>query len=210
MRSRSFWARQPPTTICMSGRRCLSALSWPRLPYSLLSAFSRMQQVLSTTTSAASTDAARSSPSASSRPAMRSESCSFIWHPKVRTKYVRVTTGKVRRAGTDRPASFVDPAFGLRRWAFGPSALGSRPGPSALGLRPLRSSGPDRRSRASTLGRAGTTVLLQVDGLVVGRGEVVGTSSRAARGRAAHARLLTHPLGDLDHDLRVLGEERLG
>src|SRR5262245_36792460 len=87
MRSRSFWARQPPTTICMSGRRCLSALSWPRLPYNLLSAFSRMQQVLSTTTSASSTLAAGRNPSASSRPAIRSESCSFIWHPKVRTRY---------------------------------------------------------------------------------------------------------------------------
>ena len=32
-----------------------------------------------------SAEAARSSPSASSTPAMRSESCSFIWHPKVRT-----------------------------------------------------------------------------------------------------------------------------
>ena len=32
-----------------------------------------------------STEAARRRPSASSRPAMRSESCSFIWHPKVRT-----------------------------------------------------------------------------------------------------------------------------
>jgi hypothetical protein len=69
----------------MSGLRCFSALSWPRFPYSLLSAFSRMQQVLSTTTSASSTLAAGCSPSASNSPAIRSESCSFIWHPKVRT-----------------------------------------------------------------------------------------------------------------------------
>jgi hypothetical protein len=61
--------------------RVLPGRRWPRLPYSLLSAFSRMQQVLSTTTSASSSESARTMPSASSRPAMRSESCSFIWHP---------------------------------------------------------------------------------------------------------------------------------
>ena len=38
-------------------------------------------------------------PSASSSPAIRSESCSFIWHPKVRTRYVRATT--VQPATTD-------------------------------------------------------------------------------------------------------------
>src|SRR3954451_13433608 len=45
-----------------------------------------MQHVFSTTTSAASRSSVGSMPSAASRPAMRSESCSFIWHPKVRTK----------------------------------------------------------------------------------------------------------------------------
>ncbi len=54
------------------------------MPYSLSSAFSRIQHVLSTTTSAAATSSTASSPSASSRPAIRSESCTFIWHPKVR------------------------------------------------------------------------------------------------------------------------------
>src|SRR3954454_20436442 len=48
-----------------------------------------MQHVLSTTTSAASSDAAGTIPSAVSRPAMRSESCSFIWHPYVRTTKLR-------------------------------------------------------------------------------------------------------------------------
>ena len=80
-RSRSFWARQPDTTIWRPSRPAFHVLRWPRLPYSLLSAFSRMQQVLSTTTSAASSDAAGTIPSAVSSPAMRSESCSFIWHP---------------------------------------------------------------------------------------------------------------------------------
>ena len=32
MRSRSFWARQPPTAICMSGRWPRSDLRWPRWP----------------------------------------------------------------------------------------------------------------------------------------------------------------------------------
>src|SRR5581483_6363891 len=48
-----------------------------------------MQHVLRTTTSASSRPDAGSSPSASSTPAMRSESCSFIWHPYVRTRYLR-------------------------------------------------------------------------------------------------------------------------
>ena len=51
-----------PRWASFHGRR------WPRLPYSLLSAFSRMQHVLSTTTSASSSDSARTIPSASSRP----------------------------------------------------------------------------------------------------------------------------------------------
>jgi len=46
-----------------------------------LSAFSRMQQVLRMMTSASASDVAGTIPSASSRPAMRSLSCSFIWHP---------------------------------------------------------------------------------------------------------------------------------
>ena len=58
-RSRSFWARHPPTTICSSGRAALADFRWPSVPYSLLSAFSRMQQVLSTTTSASSTECGR-------------------------------------------------------------------------------------------------------------------------------------------------------
>ena len=66
------------------GRFVFTALSRPRAPYSLLSAFSRMQQVLSTITSASSKAEARWYPSSSSRPAILSESCSFIWHPKVR------------------------------------------------------------------------------------------------------------------------------
>ena len=59
--SRSFCARQPPTAICMSGSACLRGARWLRLPYSLLSAFSRTAQVLKTTTSASAPSAARGS-----------------------------------------------------------------------------------------------------------------------------------------------------
>ena len=79
--SRSFWAMQPATTSWRSSPRSFQLFRWPRLPYVLVSAPSRIQQVLTTTTSASSSDAAGTRPSASSRPAMRSESCSFIWHP---------------------------------------------------------------------------------------------------------------------------------
>src|SRR5689334_16492417 len=58
-----------------------------------------MVQVLRTTTSASRTSSVRSMPSASRRPAMRSESCSFIWHPKVRTTYLRVTHRGYASAG---------------------------------------------------------------------------------------------------------------
>src|SRR3712207_659014 len=61
-----------------------------------------MQHVLRTTTSASSSPSAAVIPSASSSPAMRSESCSFIWHPKVRTRYRRPDTGPEVRAGTRR------------------------------------------------------------------------------------------------------------
>src|SRR5688572_17911232 len=52
-----------------------------------------MQHVLSTITSASSGCSAGRSPSASSSPTIRSESCSFIWHPKVRTAYVLALMG---------------------------------------------------------------------------------------------------------------------
>ena len=91
MVSRSFCAMQPPTAIWRSGLRCFAGRSWPRLPYSLLSAFSRTAQVLKTTTSATSgrspagTLARSTYPAVSRSPARRSESCTFIWHPWVRT-----------------------------------------------------------------------------------------------------------------------------
>src|SRR5215207_5935438 len=109
MRSRSFCARQPPTAIWRSGRRSLRLFSRPRWPYSLLSAFSRTQQVLSTTTSASSTSSVCSMPSAASNPAIRSESCSFIWHPNVRMWKRRgsVTGSVYGRGSRSRPQAAV-------------------------------------------------------------------------------------------------------
>src|SRR5580658_1393585 len=69
-----------------------------------------MQQVLSTTTSADSTSSVGSRPSATRSPARRSESCSFIWHPKVRMWNVRAMGPKCTR----RPRS---PRSGTRSGA---------------------------------------------------------------------------------------------
>ena len=57
--SRSFWARQPPTAICMPAWPSLTGRRCPRLPYSRLSAFSRTAQVLNTTTSGVAPSSAR-------------------------------------------------------------------------------------------------------------------------------------------------------
>ena len=82
MRSRSFWARQPPTTICRSGRGVLHGLEVAELAVEL---------VVGVLPDAAGVEhddvgvvlrvVGGTRPSASSSPAMRSESCSFIWHP---------------------------------------------------------------------------------------------------------------------------------
>ena len=99
--SLSFWAKQPATTIWRSRPRDLPAsfhgFNQPSVPYNFSSAFSRIQQVFNTTTSASSSCSAISMPSCSSNPEIRSESCAFIWHPKVRTTYLRVTVGQVYR-----------------------------------------------------------------------------------------------------------------
>jgi hypothetical protein len=52
-----------------------------------VSGFSRIVQVLNTSTSAASCEGASPSPSDSSIPLIRSESCAFIWQPNVVTWY---------------------------------------------------------------------------------------------------------------------------
>ncbi len=114
MASPSSWARHPPTAICMPGRRSRSALRLPRCPKNRLSAFSRMQQVLKTTTSAASSRSILTSPSARSAPARRSESCSFIWHPKVRIANVRGAGAVPGSPGAGLVVA-IGPGYGRRR-----------------------------------------------------------------------------------------------
>src|SRR6185436_11260965 len=60
----------------------------PRWPARRLSAFSRIEQVLKRIRSASPRSPASLYPSDSSMPFIRSESCSFIWHPKVVRWYV--------------------------------------------------------------------------------------------------------------------------
>src|SRR5207237_2908660 len=75
-----------------------------------------MAQVLNTTTSASAASAAWVYPSPSSMPTMRSESCSFIWQPNVRTKYVPEEVIEVsnvaKRKGWDRRSQPFRPPFG--------------------------------------------------------------------------------------------------
>ena len=61
----------------------MSRLASPRCAMKRLSADSRIEQVLNRIRSAPSRSGACAYPSDSSIPFMRSESCSFIWHPKV-------------------------------------------------------------------------------------------------------------------------------
>ena len=75
--------QQPPTPITRSGSSDFSRLASPRWPTSRVSAFSRIEHVLNRIRSAPSRAGASAYPSDSSIPFMRSESCSFIWHPKV-------------------------------------------------------------------------------------------------------------------------------
>src|SRR6185437_1664620 len=89
----------------MSGRSRFRAPASPMYAANFVSGFSRIVQVLKTTTSAASWLAASPSPSSSSMPLMRTLSCAFIWQPKVVTWYrltrrrVATTATLVRRAG---------------------------------------------------------------------------------------------------------------
>ena len=78
-------AQQPPTPITRSGSRRFNAAASRRWETKRSSAFSRIEQVLNRIRSASSRAGASAYPSDSSMPFIRSESCSFIWHPKVVT-----------------------------------------------------------------------------------------------------------------------------
>jgi hypothetical protein len=72
-------------TITLEGSRSLAARASIRRAWKRSSAFSRMVQVLNTSTSASSGAVASPRPSDSSSPFMRSESWTFIWQPNVVT-----------------------------------------------------------------------------------------------------------------------------
>ena len=78
-------AQQPPTPITRSGSRRLSTLASWRWATKRSSAFSRIEQVLNRIRSASARSGTSWYPSDSSMPFIRSESCSFIWHPNVVT-----------------------------------------------------------------------------------------------------------------------------
>src|SRR5919198_828157 len=79
------WAQQPPTPMIRFGSCFLSALASWRWATKRSSAFSRIEQVLKRMRSASSRVAASAYPRVWSMPFIRSESCSFIWQPKVVT-----------------------------------------------------------------------------------------------------------------------------
>ena len=82
--SPSCEATQPPTPISTGLSPCLSDFQRPSWLNTFSCAFSRIEQVLTSTTSASSTLSVSSRPSAAaSTSAMRAESYSFIWQPWV-------------------------------------------------------------------------------------------------------------------------------
>src|SRR3954468_16683135 len=97
------WAQQPPTPTTTSGRSRLTRLASPRWATKRSSAFSRIEQVLKRMRSASARVDDSAYPSDSSMPFMRSESCSFIWQPKVVTWY-RFTAGPRLLGEVDRAA----------------------------------------------------------------------------------------------------------
>ena len=87
MASPSWLATQPPTPMITSGRSSLRRRHSPSSENTFSCAFSRTEQVFmsSTSASAGSSAGLRPAPSRSTS-AMRAESYSFIWQPKVLMK----------------------------------------------------------------------------------------------------------------------------
>ena len=86
MAAPSWLATQPPTPITTSGRARLKARQRPSWLNTFSAAFSRMEQVLSSSTSAAPGSSTGTAPWLSrSTSSIRDESYSFIWQPWVST-----------------------------------------------------------------------------------------------------------------------------
>jgi len=83
----SWLATQPPTPMSTCGRRCLSERHSPRSENTFSCAFSRTEQVFMSSTSASAGSSVASRPACTrSTSAIRAESYSFIWQPKVLMK----------------------------------------------------------------------------------------------------------------------------
>ena len=86
MASPSWLATQPPTPISRSGRVCFKRRQRPSWLNTFSAAFSRIEQVFISSTSAAAGSATTVAPWLSrSTSAIRAESYSFIWQPWVST-----------------------------------------------------------------------------------------------------------------------------
>jgi hypothetical protein len=84
MPSPSWLATHPPTPMTTPGRSCFSSRHSPSSEYTFSSAFSRIEQVLTSKTSASPGLSVRVRPfAASSTSRIFAESYSFIWQPKV-------------------------------------------------------------------------------------------------------------------------------
>ena len=84
MASPSWLATQPPTPMSTSFRRALMGFQRPNWWNTFSCALSRMEQVLSSSTSASSGASTTAAPQRSrSKSAMRDESYTFIWQPWV-------------------------------------------------------------------------------------------------------------------------------
>ncbi len=97
MRARSLspscCAMQPATAMTRSGLLLLRGASLPTSLRSFCSAFSRTLHVLKTMRSASAGVSTATPPAPRRTPAIRSESCTFIWQPKVCSRY-RKPTGR--------------------------------------------------------------------------------------------------------------------
>ncbi len=101
---------QPVRTTRVPGRSRLSSARRPCRPITRASACSRTAQVLITIRSAASIDPAGRQPTASSWPAISSESLWFIWQPSVQTQKEGIVSASGRNSASRASMAEVMPA----------------------------------------------------------------------------------------------------
>src|SRR5207247_1739005 len=135
--SPSCCATQPATaTIGSWPISCAICRSSPSRVYNFSSARSRTLHVLMTTTSASAAASVASNPACSSSPAMRSESWTFIWQPKVSMRYLGATVASLCVLC---PLCVLDApdTFRFRSFAFAFRLRFARSGPGRSRRRPV-------------------------------------------------------------------------